>query len=199
MTKKIGITGGIGSGKSVISRLLSIMGYPVYNSDSWAKFLMNNNNDIKKSLISRFGNEVYDSNGLNKPFLAQQIFNNPKALSFVNSIVHPIVTEHFCNWAKEQKKELVFIESAILFSSKLNEIIDDIIFVDSSEEIRLNRAMKRDKASAEAILARIKTQKTEENHARLNSNHIIINDNKQLIIPQILSIINNITQKNKAD
>lgn len=190
--KKIGITGGIGSGKSVISRLLRIMGYPVYDSDSWAKFLMNNNIDIRKALTTQFGNNVYNSEGLNRVFLAQQIFNNKEALFFVNTIVHPIVAQHFLHWTKEQKSDLVFIESAILFSSGLDKIIDNVIFVDAPQNIRLQRAILRDKTTKETILARINNQKTEEETARSKSKFHIINDNNQLLTPQILNLINTI-------
>ena len=92
---KIGITGGIGSGKSVISRILKIMHYPVYDSDYWAKFLMNNDKTIYKALTDKFGPETYSSEGINRPFLAQLIFNNKENLTFVNSIVHPAVGNHF--------------------------------------------------------------------------------------------------------
>ena len=99
---KIGITGGIGSGKSVISRILRLLNYPVYDSDFWAKELMNNNPTIQQSLTERFGPETYQNNTLNRPFLAQQIFNNDDARLFVNSIVHPIVSQHFLDWTENK-------------------------------------------------------------------------------------------------
>ena len=92
---KIGITGGIGSGKSVISRTLKTMGYPIYDSDSWAKKLMNEHIEIRNSLTQRFGQETYINSEINRPFLAQKIFNNTENLTFVNSVVHPIVGKHF--------------------------------------------------------------------------------------------------------
>ena len=101
--KTIGITGGIGSGKSVISRILKIMGYPVYDSDLWAKYLMNNNQTIRQTLINKFGAQTYTNKKLNKIYLAQQIFNNKENLIFVNSIVHPIVCNHFLQWAEKRQ------------------------------------------------------------------------------------------------
>jgi dephospho-CoA kinase len=185
---KIGITGGIGSGKSVISRILRLLNYPVYDSDFWAKELMNNNPNIQQALTKRFGHETYQNNTLNRPFLAKQIFNNEDARLFVNSIVHPIVSQHFLDWAENQNTKLVFIESAILFSSGLDKIIDTTIFVDAPQQIRLQRAKLRDNSTDTAILARINSQSQEELYAKKHSNYIINNDN-QLLIPQIISII----------
>lgn len=189
---KIGITGGIGSGKSVISRILKIMHYPVYDSDYWAKFLMNNDKTIYKALTDKFGPETYSSEGINRPFLAQLIFNNKKNLTFVNSIVHPAVGNHFLQWAEEQQSSIVFIESAILFSSGLNKIIDKTIYVDAPQEIRLQRAILRDNATTEAISARIKNQINGDEYARTHSDYIINNDNTSLLIPQIISILQNL-------
>lgn len=190
--KKIGITGGIGSGKSVISRILKNMGYPVYDSDSWAKTLMNNNLQIKNALITRFGQETYSSKGLNRQYLALQIFNNKEKLTFVNSVVHPIVGQHFLEWANSLNSELVFIESAILFSSGLNKLLDETIYVDAPQPVRLQRAMARDNVSAEAITARINNQQHDNKYALAHSTHIIINDNQTLLIPQIISILQKI-------
>jgi dephospho-CoA kinase len=189
---KIGITGGIGSGKSVISRILKIMHYPVYDSDYWAKFLMNNDKTIYKALTDKFGPETYSSEGINRPFLAQLIFNNKENLTFVNSIVHPAVGNHFLQWTEEQQSSIVFIESAILFSSGLNKIIDKTIYVDAPQEIRLQRAILRDNATTEAISARIKNQINGDEYARTHSDYIINNDNTSLLIPQIISILQNL-------
>lgn len=185
---KIGITGGIGSGKSVISRILRLLNYPVYDSDFWAKELMNNNPNIQQALTKRFGHETYQNNTLNRPFLAKQIFNNEDARLFVNSIVHPIVSQHFLDWTENQNTKLVFIESAILFSSGLDKIIDTTIFVDAPQQIRFQRAKLRDNSTDTAILARINSQSQEELYTKKHSKYIINNDN-QLLIPQITTII----------
>ena len=185
---KIGITGGIGSAKSVVSRILRLLNYPVYDSDFWAKELMNNNPNIQHALIERFGHETYQNNTLNRPFLAKQIFNNEDARLFVNSIVHPIVSQHFLDWTENQNTKLVFIESAILFSSGLDKIIDTTIFVDAPQQVRLQRAKLRDNSTDTAILARINSQSQEELYAKKHSKYIINNDN-QLLIPQITTII----------
>ena len=189
---KIGITGGIGSGKSVVSRVLKIMGYPIYDSDSWAKKLMNNNSDIRNSLTLRFGKDTYTDTGLNRQFLAQQIFCNKENLAYVNSIVHPAVGKHFLQWSERQHSKLVFIESAILFSSGFDKIVDKIIFVDAPQDMRLKRAMVRDNSNAEAVMARIKNQAAGDTFARTHSDFIIQNDNKKLLTTQVLSVLNKI-------
>lgn len=191
-TLKIGITGGIGSGKSVISRILKTMGYPIYDSDSWAKKLMNENEEIRNSLTLRFGKETYTLTELNRPFLAQKIFNNKENLAYVNSVVHPIVGKHFLQWSEQQNSSLVFIESAILFSSGFNKIVDKVIFVDAPQDVRLERAILRDNATTEAIMARIKNQEKGNIFAYNHSDFIIQNDNKILIIPQIVSVLKKI-------
>jgi dephospho-CoA kinase len=191
-TLKIGITGGIGSGKSVISRILKNMGYPIYDSDSWAKKLMNENEEIRNSLTLRFGKETYTLTELNRPFLAQKIFNNKENLAYVNSVVHPIVGKHFLQWSEQQNSSLVFIESAILFSSGFNKIVDKVIFVDAPQDVRLERAILRDNATTEAIMARIKNQEKGNIFAYNHSDFIIQNDNKILIIPQIVSVLKKI-------
>ncbi len=190
--KKIGITGGIGSGKSVISRILKTIGYPVYDSDSWAKHLMNNHPNIRQALINKFGIETYTPEGLNRTYLAQQIFNDKANLAFVNSIVHPTVCNHFLQWAENQHTEFVFIESAILFSSGLDTILDKVIYVNAPQELRIQRAILRDNASAEAIAARINSQSHDNEYAHTHSDFIINNDNQTLIIPQLLSTLQNI-------
>ena len=190
--KKIGITGGIGSGKSVISRILKTMGYPVYDSDSWAKHLMNNHPKIRQALINKFGIETYTPEGLNRTYLAQQIFNDKANLAFVNSIVHPTVCKHFMQWAENQHTEFVFIESAILFSSGLDTILDKVIYVNAPQELRIQRAILRDNASAETITARINNQSHDNEYAHTHSDFIINNDNQTLIIPQLLYTLQNI-------
>ena len=190
--KKIGITGGIGSGKSVISRILKTMGYPVYDSDSWAKHLMNNHPNIRQTLINKFGIETYTPEGLNRTYLAQQIFNDKANLAFVNSIVHPTVCNHFMQWAANQHTEFVFIESAILFSSGLDTILDKVIYVNAPQQLRIQRAILRDNATAEAIAARINNQSHDNEYAHTHSDFIINNDNQTLIIPQLLSTLQNI-------
>ena len=153
---------------------------------------MNENEEIRNSLIQRFGEATYTTTGLNRQFLAQQIFNNKENLTFVNSVGHPAVGKHFLQWAEQQYSKLVFIESAILFSSGFDKIVDKVIFVDAPQDMRLKRAMVRDNSNAEAVMARIKNQAAGDTFARTHSDFIIQNDNKKLLTTQVLSVLNKI-------
>lgn len=190
---KVGITGGIGSGKSVVCSLFSSIGIPVYDSDSRAKKLMNENELIKEVLIGYFGSEIYIEGNLNRPLLAQKIFNNRIALEFVNSIVHPAVRNDFLHWAERQNAPYVIEETALLFESGAYKILDKIITVTSPEELRIQRVIERDHTTRENVLQRIRNQLPEtEKVAR--SDFVIINDHQHSLIEQV----NNIHKKIKA-
>lgn len=185
---KIAITGGIGSGKSVLATLLKTMGYPVYNSDVEAKKLCNSSPQLKKKLQQAFGENLYQNDELNKVAFSTIIFSNSDKLKLANSIIHPFVTNHFLQWAQKQQTSLVFIESAILFESELINHIDQSILIIADEATRIQRVMKRDKAPTEQVLARIKNQLPETERIQ-KADFIIYNDNKQAIIPQLEKIL----------
>jgi len=185
---KIGITGGIGSGKSVICRTFNLLGIPVYYSDKRAKELLNTSKEIKKALTDLLGNELYSITGLDKVRLANIIFNDKSSLERVNAIVHPIVMEDFYSWCNKQKTDIVINESAIIFEAKLKKHFDYIITVTAPEEIRINRVIKRDNTKKEDVISRMNhqyldTKKIEE------SDFVIINDNNTPILPQINKIL----------
>lgn len=188
--KKIGICGGIGSGKSVVSRILKNFGFPVYDSDFSAKQLMNKSESIRKNLIEKFGSEVYSGVELNRQFLAQQIFGDEQNRVFVNRLVHPVVVSDFQQWSFQQNSEIVFIESAILYESKIAQLLDASIFVDAPLEIRVERIVKRNNCTEEEALARISVQDTEQNKKKCR--FIIKNDNKNLVTKQLLSLLKNL-------
>lgn len=190
--KLIGITGGIGAGKSVVSEALKTMGFSVYDSDSQAKKLMNTSDEIKSALISHFGDEVYDNNGLNRIFLAGRIFNNETERIFVNSIVHPVVCRDFIAWAQIQSGEIVFIESAILFECGLDNNIDAAIYVDALQDERIRRVTQRDKTDIQKAVARINVQASREAEAMSKSKYIIDNNDGVAILPQIENILSKI-------
>lgn len=187
--KKIGICGGIGSGKSVIARILKNFGYPVYDSDSRAKQLMNTDDSIRKNLIEKFGLGVYSGGELNRQFLAQHIFGNEQNRIFVNRIVHPVVATDFLKWTTQQKAEMVFIESAILYESEIARFLDASIFIEAPLEVRIERIKKRNNCSAEEALARISTQNLERD--KKECRFILQNDNKNLVSKQLLSFLKN--------
>jgi len=161
----IGLTGGIGSGKSTVAKLFEEFNIPVYYSDIEAKKLMINSKIIKRRLISYFGEEVYVNGQLNRPFLANLIFTNKTNLEYVNSVVHPKVNQHFKRWIKKQNKNnysFVLQENAILFENGSNDLFDKIIVVTAPIEVRIGRVMKRDKTSKAKVLERINNQWSDE-------------------------------------
>ncbi len=155
---KVGITGGIGSGKSTVCAILAEFGVAVYDSDSRAKRLMNEDNTLRERLVERFGSEVYCAEGLNRIYLAERVFGNPEELKALNAIVHPAVMDDFDRWALEQEGSYVVLESAILFEASLDKRVDVSVAVMAPEELRIERAMQRDGAQREQIVARMNNQ-----------------------------------------
>lgn len=155
---KVGITGGIGSGKSTVCAILAEFGVAVYDSDSRAKRLMNEDNTLRERLLERFGSEVYCAEGLNRIYLAERVFGNPEELKALNAIVHPAVMDDFDRWALEQEGSYVVLESAILFEASLDRRVDVSVAVMAPEELRIERAMQRDGAQREQIVARMNNQ-----------------------------------------
>ena len=144
-SKIIGITGGIGSGKSTVSKFIEELGFPVYDSDFWAKELVNIDENLKSRIIELLGEESYDENGkYNRKFVAEKVFENQELLLQLNQIIHPAVKIHFENWVNAQNAEFVFKETALLFELKLNESCYQSILVTADENIRIKRVMDRD-------------------------------------------------------
>ena len=192
----IAITGGIGCGKSVVSQLLKVMGYTVYDCDSNAKSLMLTDLQLRESLIRLFGQETYNNDGsLNKPHLSSAIFGNPEALQAMNALIHPAVARDLLARYNAQQGNLFFYESAILFESQFNKLAvpDFVISVSAPLELRIERTMARDKSLRQQILNRIGSQMPQEEKDLL-ADFVIYNDSKQSVIIQtdkIVSIINN--------
>lgn len=159
---KVGICGGIGSGKSTICQMFAERGVAVYDSDSRAKALMNESETLRNALISEFGEECYAGGVLNRQYLASRVFGYEEQLSRLNAIVHPAVKSDFLRWAEEQEGEYCILESAILFESGFNELVDSTVAVLAPMPLRIERAMKRDNASREQIEARIKRQMSDD-------------------------------------
>lgn len=171
---KVGLTGGIGSGKSKVAELLRDMGVAVYDSDTRAKALMVHDTALREALIEAFGTECYTSEGLNRAWLAQRVFNTPEELKRLNAIVHPAVMHDFEAWATEQSGEYVVMESAILLEAGLEAHVDVVVAVMAPKELRLERAMRRDGATREQIEARMQNQITDEERT-LRSKYAIVN------------------------
>lgn len=186
---KIGITGGIGSGKSVVATLLRLYGIPVYIADEESKRLTNSSPVIRRALVDLVGEAVYDADGkLDKPRLANFIFGQPEHLARVNAIIHPEVNRDFLDWSERQEKAFCAIESAILFESGFDRIVDVKLMVLAPLEIRLERAIARDHASREALERRIKSQMADGEKAS-RSDFVIHNDGRQALIPQVENFI----------
>ncbi len=175
--KIVGLTGGIGSGKTTVAKQFQALGIPVYIADDEAKKLMNRSKIIKRKLIALFGDEAYKDNTLNRPFLADKIFNNAENLEKMNAVVHPKVASHFKNWVKKQIAPYVLKESAILFENGAYKDCDLIITVTAPLELRKNRLLKRDNTTLEKIQAIINNQWSDE--SKISKSHFVIT-NKDL-------------------
>lgn len=175
--KIVGLTGGIGSGKTTVAKQFQALGIPVYIADDEAKKLMNRSKIIKRKLIALFGDEAYKDNTLNRPFLADKIFNNAENLKKMNAVVHPKVASHFKNWLKKQIAPYVLKESAILFENGAYKDCDLIITVTAPLELRKKRLLKRDNTTLEKIQAIINNQWSDE--SKISKSHFVIT-NKDL-------------------
>lgn len=185
---KIGITGGIGSGKSIIGKILSIKGFPVFYSDLEAKRIMLHDKKVVAEIKQIFGDEAYLDNDINRSFLADKIFNQPELKNKVNAIVHPAVRQAFEDFAKNHQNTLVFNEAAILFETGGYKNFDSTILVIADEDLRLKRVMDRDNASMKSVKERMKNQWSDKKKADL-ADFIIENNENSLLVPQVEKII----------
>ncbi len=185
---KVGLTGGIGSGKSVVGKIFQLLDIPIYVADIEAKKIMHSNKTVQQQLITTFGKEVYTSeNTINKAYLASVIFNRPDALEQINAIVHPAVRSDFQQWCLLQKNAPYIIqESAILFDTGIYRQFDKTITVTANEKLRIQRVMQRDNITEKQVAERIKNQLSEEQ--RINKADFIVYNNTEMLIPQILKI-----------
>ena len=186
--KKIGITGGIGSGKSFISEIIKAMGYPVFNSDMVAKDIMNNNVDTIKFIINNFGSSSYHNGSINKAYLAKQFFNNPEKLKIINNHIHPKVRDQFDDFCNVNNSDLIFNESAIIFETGIQERFDAVVLILSPKELRIKRIMDRDDVSLEDVTKRMDNQLSDEQKLPLTKFHIN-NDNESPLLIQIHDFI----------
>jgi len=178
----IGITGGIGSGKSTLSNLLRAEGYSVYDTDLEARRLQNEHSVMKKKMMDLFGKEIYTEQGLNRPALGKLVFGKPELLAKLNAIVHPFVQADFENWILNRyPKKILFIESALLYETGFNKLVDKVILITASENVRIKRVVKRDGSSPEQVQARMSHQLPEEQKQELADFVIHSDDNKPLL------------------
>ena len=171
---KVGVTGGIGSGKSLVCRMLLERGAQVYNSDLRAKELMTSDDIIRRELTERFGAEVFAGGVLNRQYLAERVFVDEMELAALNAIVHPRVLSDFEQWAEQQESEYVVIESAILFESGIDKIVDSVVAVMAPEDLRIERTIERDGLSREQVEERMRNQLSDDERCS-RSKYAIVN------------------------
>lgn len=172
--KYVGLTGGIGSGKSTVAKMFMQLGVPVYNSDERAKHLMNNSIDIKKRLVEFLGKESYKEGQLNRAFIAIKVFNDTELLAQLNAIVHPVVREDFLNWANQQDFCYVIQETALLFENEAQNLYDYVILVTAPKEERISRVVNRDSVTREQVIARMDNQLEDDEKLNL-SDYVVEN------------------------
>ena len=195
----VGLTGGIGSGKTTILKYFEAFGIPAYIADKEAKALMNRSKVIKRKLIDLFGKSAYENGKLNRPYLASKIFNDQMLLSKMNAIVHPKVASHFKRWLKKQEAPYIIKEAAIIFENNLESNYNYIITVVADEDLRIERVMKRDDASKDKILSIISNQLPDAEKIK-KSNFVITNNELSSAMTQVNEIHQQILQLiNKKD
>lgn len=195
----IGITGGIGTGKSIIAEILRKKNIPVYDTDTEAKRLMNLDPTVKGKLTSLLGRDIYLSNGsLDKPRMATKIFNDASLLTKVNEIVHPAVFLDFQRWATSANQSIIGVESAILFESGMHRLLSRTILVTAPIDVRIKRVMRRDHTDVAKIQSRINNQSSDKEKKAL-CDFIIVNDGKTPILPQINNILQQLSDDEAMD
>lgn len=184
----IGITGGIGSGKTYVCRIIEAMGYPVFYSDNIAKNILNTDADVIHKITNCFGTSAYLDGNLNKEFIASEIFKDESLRVAINNIVHPAVRTNFQSWCKNQKSKLVFNEAAILFETGAYNNFDYTILITASKQIKIDRLKKRDGLTEKDIQRRLDSQWKDEEKIPL-ANFVINNDETELLLPKVVDVI----------
>lgn len=192
----VGLTGGIGSGKTTVSNMFKDLGVPVYIADTEAKNLMNSSKVIKRKLIELFGQKAFEGDTLNRSYIASKIFNDDTYLKKMNAIIHPKVANHFKHWLQKQSSKYVIKEAAIIFEHNMQSQYDYLITVISNEEDRIERILKRDNTTKDKIVSIMKHQLNDEEKIKL-SDFVIINDKLEHTKEQVLNIHNSILKNLK--
>lgn len=184
---KVGLTGGIGSGKSTVASIFNVLGIPVYSADDAAKRLMTENEELKNNIIRSFGDKSYINGELNRKYLSAQVFNDSKKIELLNSFVHPATIKDARQWMEKQNAPYVIKEAALIFESGFHQFLDYVIGVKSPLYLRVERTMKRDNVTSDQVKARMKMQIDEEEKMGL-CDFIIVNDEEEMLIPQVLAL-----------
>lgn len=186
---RVGITGGIGSGKSTVAKIFSILGIPIYYADDRAKWLMSHDSELKKAIIEKFGEESYSESGeLNRSYLASHVFADENKVKTINSLVHPVVKKDFEAWAAAQNSPYVLKEAALLFETGSYQELEKVINVSSPLKIRVNRILMRDTHRDENQINDIINKQLPDEEKNSKADFIIKNAHNKLLIPQVLAI-----------
>ncbi len=198
MTLQVGITGGIGSGKSIVAKIFSLLGIPIYDADTEAKKLMATDKELMAAIRQAFGEEAYDKEGnLNRAYLSHHVFNDTENTNLLNSIVHPRVGNHYQKWTERHAKSpYVIKEAALIYESGSYKQLDKVIAVFAPKAIRIARTLKRDPQRTQKDVEAIIDKQWDDAIKLERADHVIINDDSQLVIPQVLSLDKIFRQKN---
>jgi len=184
---KVGLTGGIGSGKSTMAKIFEVLGVPVYYADDAAKHIMNTDAELREKIISTFGARSYVNNELNRPYIASIVFENTEKLALLNSLTHPATIRDAERWMQQQTSPYVIKEAALIFESGSAENLDYVIGVFSPLPLRIKRIMERDNVTRDEVMKRMSRQIDEDIKMRL-CDKVIVNDEQQLVITQVLAL-----------
>jgi len=191
---KVGLTGGIGSGKTTVAEVFASFGVPVYNSDERAKYLMENDISLKAAIIENFGEESYKGKGLNRLYLSSEVFSDKTKLEKLNNLVHPVVANDFETWCLNQSAPFVLKEAAILIESGAYKGLDKIIVVTALENTRMDRVMARDNVKADEVRHRMNNQMSDSERVE-HADFIIDNNGEKMLISQVKEIYLNLSSK----
>ena len=184
---RIGLTGGIGSGKTTVAQIFEVLGIPVYYADSEAKRLMNTDPELKEKITGVFGADVYRGGELNRAYLSKLVFGDPEKLAQLNALVHPATIRDTNSWMNKQTKAYAIKEAALIFESGLEKYFDYVIGVSAPQSLRLERVRQRDNSSTEEVLQRIENQMDEKEKIS-RCEFIVVNDGIQAVLPQVIAI-----------
>ena len=185
---KIGITGGIGAGKTMVSQIFSLLGVPVYNADERAKYILHHDPEVKREVSLHFGDQTYKDGKLDTAFLSKEVFNNDEKLAKLNSFVHPKVKHDFEEWLAAQHSAYILKEAALLYEAGSYKDLDKIIVIFSPVELRIKRVLARNPNSTESSVKSIIQKQMSDEEKVLKADYVIYNDDTQLLIPQVMKL-----------
>ncbi len=191
---RVGLTGGIGSGKSTVARVFEVLGIPVYYADEATRQLMNTDEALKKEIIKNFGEESYSEGQLNRPYIASIVFNNKEKLELLNALTHPATIRHANEWMQQQTAPYVIKEAALIFESGSAENLDYVIGVSAPKITRIQRVMERDHISSDEVQKRMDRQIDEEMKMKL-CDFVLVNNDTELLTPQVLALHEQLLKK----